>query len=141
MLEKSIEDGLRQILGQSGLEMVRNLYPLRRISADPIALHEALKDIFMASGAAIIEKEIARRFLEAAGNEMKVEERSRFLWLAAGASKGRSPGRVSKMEKEVLQQFLALESLARGGHTYATPEPTPIEMTVTNFAYAFKKGT
>lgn len=140
ILEKSVEDGLRQILGQSGLEMVRNLYPLRRISDDPAVLHEALKDIFMASGASIIEREVARRFLEAAGNEMTAEGRPRFMWLAAAASKGKSPGHVSKREKEVLRQFLTLESLARGGRADGKPEPTPIEITVTNFAYAFKKG-
>ena len=141
ILEQSIEDGLRQILGQSGLEMVLNLYPLRRISADPAVLHEALKEIFMASGASIIEREVARRFLETANSEMKAEERPRHSWFAAVASSGKSSGRVSKREKEVLRQFLALESLATGGHAEMKPEATPIEITVANFAYAFKKGT
>lgn len=138
ILEQSIEEGLRHILGQSGLEMVLNLYPLKRISADPVVLHEALKDIFMGSGAAIIEREVARRLLENVGNA-KAEGRRRHSWLAA-ASNRRSSGGVSKREKQVLRQFLALESLARGGSRLKLGA-TPVELTAENFAYAFKKGT
>ena len=140
VLRRSVEDGLRHVLGESGLQLVLSLYPIERISADPVALHEALKDIFMASGAAIIEREVARRLLEAVGNQANSDGGHRRSWLAAATSHEKSAGRVSRKEKEVLRQFLALESLARGGHMRGKPDEIPIEMTAANFAFAFKKG-
>jgi hypothetical protein len=140
ILERSVEEGLRNILGESGMQLVVTLYPLNRISSDPVALHEALKDIFMASGAEIIEREVARKLLETIGSGRDEESRHRRSWLAAAASNWKSSGNASKREKEVLRQFLALESLSRGGHAKARLEETPIEMTVANFARAFKKG-
>jgi len=140
VLQRSVEDGLRHVLGESGLQLVLSLYPIERIATDPVALHEALKDIFMASGAAIIEREVARRLLEIVGNQANSEGRHRRSWLAAATSHEKSSGRVSKREKELLRQFLSLESLARGGHVKGKLEETPIEMTAANFAFAFKKA-
>jgi hypothetical protein len=140
ILGRSVEDGLRQVLGESGLQLVLSLYPLDRISGDPAVLHEALKDIFMASGAVIIEREIAKRLVERMGNQAEGEGPQSRSWLAGLAVHLRSPGGASKREKEVLRQFLALESLERGAHANGRLEETPIEMTAANFAYAFKKG-
>jgi hypothetical protein len=140
ILQRSVEEGLRHVLGESGLQLVLSLYPLERISSDPAALHEALKDIFMASGAAIIEREVSRRLLESVGNEANAGARHRRSWLASVASHEKSSGQVSRREKEVLRQFLALESPARGGHAEGEVGEITIEMTAANFAYAFKRG-
>ncbi len=140
ILERSIADGLRNVLGDSGLQMVLTQYPLERISADPIVFHEAMKDIFMESGAAIIEREVARRLLDSVGNGGKLGGRSHLSWLAA-ASKGDVRGRVSKREKEVLRRFLALESLSTGRGPKGRGEAPTIDLTAATFAFAFKKGT
>ncbi|HVC26815.1 MAG TPA: hypothetical protein VND40_01515 [Nitrososphaerales archaeon] len=140
ILEQSIENGLRNILGESGFQMVISQYPLNRISTDPAMFHKIMKDIFMESGAAIIEREVARRLLEGVGDERRARGRSHHSWLAA-ASNGKASGRVSKKEKEVLRQFLALESLSEGHPAKAKAEAPPMDLTATTFAYAFKKGT
>lgn len=140
ILKRSVEEGLRHILGESGLQLVLSRYPLKRIADDPLVLHEALKDIFMASGAEIIEREVARRLLENVENGREEERRHRHSWLAVVASNWKSSGVASKRERDVLRQFLALESLAKGGHSKPSLEATPIEITVANFARAFKKG-
>lgn len=139
-LEQSIEGGLRHVLGQSGLQMVLSQYPLDRISKDPAVFHKVLKDIFMETGAAIIEREVARRLLENVGNELEATGRSGHRWLATASSNGKGAVRVSKKEKEVLRQFLAPESLPEGRPTRGGLEETPIELTATRFAHAFKKG-
>ncbi len=140
ILEKSIEEGLRNILGQSGLQLVLSLYPLKRISTDPAMFHEILSEVFQESGAALIEREVAGRLLQNVGNGMDVRGASRRSWLAA-ASGGREFGRASKREKEVLRQFLALESLADGHARKARPEEARIDLTAARFAFAFKKGS
>ena len=47
ILEQSIEEVLRHILGECGLEMVLNLHPLAELSADPAGFHVFLKGIFI----------------------------------------------------------------------------------------------
>jgi hypothetical protein len=141
ILEKSIEGGLRHVCGQSGLQLVLSLYPLKQISTDPAMFHKVLREIFQESGAVIIEREVARRLLEEVGNEMTVEGNSRRSWLATANSKGKESGRVSQKEKEVLQQFLDPESFPKVHARKEKPGETPIDLTVEQFAYAFKKGS
>ena len=141
ILEQSIEDGLLDIAGQSGLQLVLSLYPLKQISTDPAMFHKVLRDVFKESGAVIIEREVARRLLERVGNDMTVEGDSRRSWLATASSKGKESGRVSKKEKEALREFLELEPLPKGHARKEKPGATPIDLTVAQFAYAFKKGS
>jgi hypothetical protein len=132
VLERSIEEGLRHVLGESGLQLVLSLYPLKRISTDPVMFHKILRDVFNENGAVVIEREVATRLLANIGNETPPEAGTGTPWRAA---------QVSKREKEVLLKFLALESLSRGGLGSPKPEPGPIDLTAARFAHAFKKGS
>jgi hypothetical protein len=120
--------------------MVLNLYPLKRISTDPAMFHKILKDIFMESGAAIIEREVAARLLENVGNDIGTEEGSGRPWRATAGSTGKASGPVSKKDRQLLRQFLALESLPKSHIMRGMSEATPIELTAATFAFAFKKG-
>jgi len=140
ILEESIQEGLRNILGQSGLQLVLSLLPQGRISTDPAMFHQILSKVFQESGTAIIEREVAGRLLANVGKAREVEGASRRSWFTA-ASRGRESDRASKKEKEVLRQFLALESLAEGRAGKARPEMTQIDLTAARFAFAFKKGS
>jgi len=122
------------------MQMVLSLCPLHTITADPAKFHEVLKDIFMESGAVVLEREIGRRLLENVGDGSGLRGSSQHWWLKKATSKARSPGRVSKEEKEVLRQFLALESLPKNHPFGMKAPPTPIDLTAARFAYAFKKG-
>jgi len=114
ILEQSIEEGIRHILGESGLEMVLSLHPLAELSADPAGFHAFLKGIFMDDGAAIIEGEIGNRLLGKVGNRRVRDGRSFLSWLEATFSRAKSQGSASAREKDALRQFLALESLREG---------------------------
>src|SRR5271156_5036267 len=81
VLEKSIQEGLLHILGESGTQMVLTKCPLDQISADPEVFHGVLESIFMEQGALVIEREVAHRLLEALGSKTKVEGRSLRSWL------------------------------------------------------------
>ena len=147
-VEQSIEEGLREILGQSGLQMVLSHHPLKRLSADPEALHEVLQKIFMDNGALIIEREVARRLLDKVGKERAGEGRLHRWWLPTAASGSKGPGRASASEKRVLRQFVALATLPQGhrravqpGATGGISGATSIEFTSLRFADAFKKGS
>jgi hypothetical protein len=120
---------------------VLSLYPLKQISTDPATFHKVLRDVFQESGAVIIEREVARRLLENVGNDLNVEGDSRRSWLATASSRGKESGRVSKKEKEVLRQFLELESLPKSHARKEKPGTTQTDLTVAQFAYAFKKGS
>jgi len=141
ILEKSIQEGLRNILGQSGLQLVLSLYPLKHISTDPAMFHKILRDVFKESGAALIEREVAERLLQNVGNGTEVRGASRRSWLTPAGSGGKESDRVSKKEKEVLRQFLALEPLTQGRTRMVRSEVTQIDLTADRFAYAFKKGS
>jgi hypothetical protein len=141
ILEQSIEDGLLHVCGQSGLQLVLSLYPLKQISTDHAMFHNILREVFQETGAIIIEREVARRLLESVGNEMAAEGSSRRPWLATAGSKGRERGPSSKKEREVLRQFLELEPFSKGHARNAKPGETPIDLTVAQFAQAFKKGS
>ena len=114
ILEQSIEEGIRHILGESGLEMVLSLHPLAELSADPAGFHAFLKGIFMDDGAAIIEREIGSRLLGKVGNPRTRDGRSFLSRLEATFSRAKSQGSASAREKDALRQFLALESLREG---------------------------
>jgi hypothetical protein len=141
ILEQSIEDGLRHVAGQSGLQLVLSLYPLKQISTDPAMFHKVLRDVFKESGAVIIEREVARILLERVGDDMTVDGDSRRSRLATASSKGKESGRVSKKEKEVLREFLELQPLQKSHARKEKPGAAPIDLTVAQFAYAFKKGS
>jgi len=141
MLEQSIEGGLRHVCGQSGLQLVLSLYPLKQISTDPATFHKVLRDVFQESGAVIIEREVARRLLESVGNGITVEGGSRRSWPATASSRGNDSGRVSRKEKELLRQFLEVESLPKSRPWKEKPGATQTDLTVAQFAFAFKKGS
>jgi hypothetical protein len=103
--------------------------------------HKVLRDVFQEPGAVIIEREVARRLLESVGNDKTVEGAYRRSWLAAASSNGKESGRVSKKEKEMLRGFLELESTPKGHARKERPGATPIDLTVAQFASAFKKGS
>jgi hypothetical protein len=140
-IEQSIEGGLRHVCGQSGLELVISLYPLKQISTDPVLFHKVLRDVFKMGGAEIIEREVARRLSQAVGTAMTVDGDSRRSWLAMAPSRRNESGRVSEKGNDVLQQFLEPESLPRGRAARGKPGETPIDLTVAQFAHAFKKGS
>jgi hypothetical protein len=141
ILEQSIEGGLRQVCGQSGLELVLSLHPLKQISTDPVLFHKVLRDVFKMGGAEVIEREVARRLLQSVGNEITVEGESRLSRLATAPSGRKESARVTKKESDLLQQFLELESLPKSHARKEKPGATPIDLTVAQFAYAFKKGS
>jgi hypothetical protein len=145
ILEQSIQEGIRHVLGESGLEMVLSLHPLSHLSADPVAFHGFLKGIFMDDGAAIIEIEIASRLLDKVGNSRGREGRSFLSWLGATFSRARSPGAGSARENDALRQFLALESVRKsrssedklGAHCW-TNRGRSLELTVSRFPFPLK---
>ena len=138
ILEQSIREGLLHVLGPSGLQMVASLCPLERIPADPARFHEVLKSIFKEGGALIIEREIASRLLEGLGEGPDASSRPSHSWLASASSRAKAPRGASKKEREVLRQFLVLESLPRT-HPLQRREETQISVTAARFAFAFKK--
>jgi hypothetical protein len=148
VLKRSIEDGLREILGQSGLQMLLSHFPLNRLPTDPVVFHETLKGIFMENGASVIEREIARRLLDRMGGERPGEGRLHRWWLAtAAALSAERPGEASASEKKVLRQFMTLSSLPKGHLTSPGLRGTggaitasSLELTSMRFASAFKKG-
>jgi len=111
MIEQSIQEGIRHVLGESGLEMLLSLRPLSHLSTDPAGFHEFLKGIFMHDGATIIETEIASRLLEKVGNGRGMEGRSFLSWLGATFSRAKSSGGVSAREKDALGQLNPLSEL------------------------------
>jgi len=141
VLERSIEEGLRDVLGESGFQLVLSLYPLKQISTDPVMLHKILRDVFNENGAMVIEQEVATRLLANVGSKTPSGAGNGVLRRAAPGSKGRASPQVSKREKDVLLRFLALESLPRGGTGNSRPELSPIDLTAARFAHAFKKGS
>jgi hypothetical protein len=144
MIEQSIQEGIRHVLGENGLEMLLSLRPLSRLSTDPAGFHEFLKGIFMHDGATIIETEIANRLLEKVGNGRGKEGRSFLSWLGATFSRAKSSGGVSAREKDALGQFLALESVRtsrsaeeKHGRRRWTSAGRAFELTASRFAFAF----
>jgi hypothetical protein len=139
---------LREVLGQSGLQMVLSHYPLNRLSTDPEAFHEVLKGIFMENGAAIIEREIGRRLLDRMGTHMAGEGRIHRWWLATAALSTKGSGGASAREKNVLRQFVALSTRPKGhpsaaklGEAGGASGASSIDLTSMRFASAFKKGS
>jgi hypothetical protein len=146
MIEQSIQEGIRHVLGESGLEMVLSFRPLSHLSTDPAGFHEFLKGIFRDDGAAIIEIEIARRLMEKVGDARGREGRSFLSWLGAAFSRAKSSGGVASREKDALGQFLAFESVrqsrsaeAKLGARRFTNSGRSFELTASRFAFAFKK--
>jgi hypothetical protein len=145
MIEQSIQEGIRHVLGESGLEMVLSLHPLSVLSADPAGFHEFLKGIFKDDGAAIIEIEIASRLLEKVGNG-RAREGSSILSRLEAAFSRKSSGGVPAREKDALRQFLALESVREsrraeaklGAHRW-TNKGRSFQLVGSLFAFANKK--
>lgn len=143
VLDKSIEEGLRRVLGDSGLKMVLSIHPLGTISSDPARFHQAMKEIFMERGAAIIEAEIARRLLQ---NARREQGRGRRSWF--GSQRRKPSRRVSADDKAVLRRFLTLAALNQGhlsgpalNDARLTGTVSSFELTSLRFADAFKKGS
>ncbi len=141
ILREGIQDGLRSVLGQSGLQMVLKECPLELITAEPARFHEFLKGIFMEGGALVIEREIGRRLLQRLGDEFDPARHSRHRWLVAATTRNNGSARVSKEEREVLRRFLSPEPLPKERIGRANVGAAPIEVTAASFARAFKKGT
>jgi hypothetical protein len=147
ILEKSIEEGLRDVLGESGVQMFLSRYPLNQLSTDHFRFHEAMKDIFLEKGAALIEQEIARRLLDKVGSARDGGTRSRRSRLVASKSNANAYGRASERERKVFREFVALASLPEGHPMQVeldairdSAEAPSIEVTSLKFASAFKKG-
>jgi hypothetical protein len=148
MVQESIQEGIRHILGESGLAMVLSIRPLSQLSADPSGFHEFLKGIFRDDGAAIIEIEIARRLLEKVGKGHVSEGRSFLSRLGSVFSRTRSTGGSSAREQDALRQFLALESVRKsrsaedrvGGYSRAN-RGRSFELIASRFAFASKSVT
>ena len=144
MLEESIVEGLRYVLGESGLQVVLRQRPLQVLASDPTEFHEALTSIFKEAGAAIIEKEIARRLLDKAGTK---EDQLHRSWLSTVIIRAGAARRVSQAEKKALRQYVALADLPRahGAEVSASRHgmgmAKSIELTSLAFADAFKKGS
>jgi hypothetical protein len=145
VLARSIEQGLRNVLGESGAQVVLSLHSLESLSSDSERFHRAITAIFLDSGAAILEREIARLLLENIGNEPDREGWWLRVWQMGGSSKGQASGRPSEKEKRILQQFLALASIPHDHPTDSEQveerDDGSLEQTAAKFAYAFKKGS
>ena len=111
ILDESVEEGLLHVLGASGLQMLRNIYPLSEISTDPKKFDVALTSIFKEGGASLIEREIARRMLEKASEAEESEGNSGHSWVPALSRK--SSKRVSLKERQLLLDFISLASFPK----------------------------
>jgi len=119
-------------------------HPIETLSSDAAAFHAFLVSIFMENGAAILEREIARRMLDKARKEYRLP---RLSWRASITVGGDRSRRVTLEEMRSLRQFVALASLPRDHRSRPTPDlagsegmTTSIEYTSLAFADAFKKG-
>jgi hypothetical protein len=144
-LEASVLEGLRYVLGESGLQMVLRMHPLPSLSSNPAEFHEAMVDIFKEGGAQIIEREIARRLLQKTAMQ-EGREQPHHHWFTITALGGSSRGKVSSSERRVLKRFVALASLpndhrveSASSSPFIVPASNSIELTSLRFAAAFKK--
>ena len=71
ILERSIEEGLRSVVGQSGVEMILRLGSVEPFAADPRKLHELLVSIFADQGALTIERAIVGTLMDKLGKADK----------------------------------------------------------------------
>ena len=129
ILEGSIADGLRQVLGQSGVEMISSLKPIDVFAADPRKLHALLVSIFGEEGTVVIEKEIAKRLLG------RIDEGEKPNADAPHGEKKRYGD--LEYEKRVIRRFAEIAELP-GGHSKKSARGS-IDSTAERFAEAFTK--
>lgn len=143
LLDQSVEEGLRYVLGESGLQMVLALYPLEDLSKDPGEFHLAMASIFKPRGAAMIEQEIARRLLDLAGDQRMGAGRKGHRWLSSLRTGERRSGTISASDMKTLRRFAALASLPEGDEEGGPALPASRRqpgVRYARFAAAFKTG-
>jgi hypothetical protein len=128
ILEESIADGLREIVGEDGYELVTRLHPLDLSAADPRKLHELLVSVFKEKGAVMIEREIARRLLDRLASE---EGKS-----ANPRPEEQSVDREIQHQVEVLRRFAEVAGLP-GAKIRARGKTPDLGSTAVSFADAF----
>jgi hypothetical protein len=145
VLERSIQDGLRYVIGESGLEMILKDHPLETLSSDVAGFHAVLVEIFKENGAALIEREIAGRLLDGAGRQRGP---SGLPGHSSGLSSAGRPPRMSRDDARALRQLVQLAIAPRGRHGGSSQSilvgegtSSSIETTSLAFADAFKKGS
>jgi len=144
LISESVEEGLSHVLGESGLSLVRSLFPKGKLPTDPSAFDSVLESVFMADGAIIIEREIAKRLLEKAGADYRGGRTFRS-WLAVLSSHSSHSKGVTAGEKKKLRRFAAMAAVP-SSHSETTPlgakkGPASLEVTSLRFADAFQKGS
>ncbi len=145
VLEQSVTEGLRQVVGESGLQMLLSLHPLPSLAADPLRFHQAMTEIFQERGAHIIECEIARILLRNTADQVG-KDRPHHRWSGLVALAGAPNHSVTSNEKKILKRFVELATLPSDGahrselvsHHNRQLEAS-IELTSQRFAAAFKK--
>jgi hypothetical protein len=127
ILEECIADGLREVAGEDGYELVSKLHPLDLAAADPRKLHELLVSVFKEKGAVVIEREIAKRLLDRlAGDEPKPN---------AGHQEKTVDGEIRE-QVETLRRFAEVAGLP-GAKGRARGRTADLGSTAVSFADAF----
>lgn len=126
-MEECIGDGLRQVAGQDGFELVAKLHPIDLAAADPRKLHEILVSVFAEKGAVVIEREIARRLLDRLAGE---EPDSKPIH-----EKLTTEGQIQR-QVETLRRFAEVAGLP-GSKGRARSRMTDLGSTAVSFADAF----
>jgi len=126
ILEKCIEEGLRQALGESGLKMVSSIRTIESNAEDPRRLHELLLGIFKEEGALMIEAKIANILLDKLGDgDRPEEEKSRLA----------ARGGDSEHETRVVRRFAEIARLPGAQSRHHS-----MGSTAASFVDAFTKG-
>ena len=99
ILERNIEEGLHEVLGREGSDMIAKLLPIDLAAADPRKLHELLVSIFKLEGALVIERNIAGRLLEGLRQDVRPKTRKAPRPLKNGQSQ-RSGAANAELEYE-----------------------------------------
>jgi hypothetical protein len=129
ILELSINEGLREVLGKSGVEMISSLGSADVFSADPRKLHDLLVSVFADQGALIIERAIMGALMNKLDNAGAPRAGSRPSPLS---NSGRAPAGLkqdvdSERKTKVFRLFAEIADLP-GDHSKHHHEPLRVAM-------------
>jgi len=127
ILEECIADGLREVAGEDGHELVSKLFPLDLAAADPRKLHEVLVSVFKEKGAVVIEREVAKRLLDRLAGEEPMHD--------TGHAVKTIDGEVQQ-QIEILRRFAEVAGLP-GARGRARGKTADLGLTAVSFADAF----
>ena len=139
VIEECIEQGLLQVLGESGLQMVLRFCPMATAAVNPARLDQELKKVFMDEGAAVIMREIATRLLEKVSQDDAEKHSAHFptfgynkgSWFPTRGYGSANSARLSKSQRKTIDAFVALASQPRVVEATAAAKETDLLLPVT----------